>query len=207
MDKNIDQIFGCYKLINVLENKSADGHLLYVGECVFCKEKIEQRLICFKKLTNKKCVHLCFGVKTSLLNNKKLRSIFQGMLRRCYDDKNKDYKYYGLKNVSICKEWTDNPIKFEQWALKNGYENNLTIDRKDSNKNYCPENCRWITPQDNSRYKSSTILIEVDGVIRTGRDWASFLNIGTNLINKYRREKGMDFVVNFIHNKLNSINK
>ena len=70
---------------------------------------------------------------------------------------------YGGKGIRVCQEWLDNPELFEEWSLENGYEDNLTIDRIDSTKDYCPDNCRWVTLEDNAKYKSTTRVLDVDG--------------------------------------------
>jgi len=71
------------------------------------------------------------------------------MKARCNNPNNDRYKYYGGKGIKVCKEWNDNFQAFAKWAFENGYEDGLSIDRIDSNKNYCPENCRFIPIQEN----------------------------------------------------------
>ena len=69
------------------------------------------------------------------------------MKHRC---NNLDDKNYGGKGIKICSEWVNDFIVFKKWSILNGYRNDLSIDRIDSDKNYCPENCRWITPSENA---------------------------------------------------------
>jgi hypothetical protein len=69
------------------------------------------------------------------------------MLSRCYDENNKYFKWYGGKGVTVCDEWLECKEKFIVWALRNGFEESLTLDRIDSDKGYSPNNCEWVTRQ------------------------------------------------------------
>lgn len=81
----------------------------------------------------------------------RLYRIWCGMKQRCHGPKSKATRYYGDKGVSVCSEWRWNFKAFKQWATSHGYADDLTIDRIDSNGNYEPSNCRWITWSENSR--------------------------------------------------------
>ena len=104
--------------------------------------------------------------KHGYTSKNRLYRIWHNMKARCYNPNFNKYKYYGGKGIIVCDEWRTDFLKFRDWALNNGYADNLTIDRIDSNKNYCPENCRWITLTENTllsnktnrKYKSNKIL-------------------------------------------------
>lgn len=72
---------------------------------------------------------------------------------RCYNPGSKDYKNYGARGVSMCDAWRRDFLAFQEWALANGYAENLTIDRIDVNGNYEPSNCRWATVAEQNRNK------------------------------------------------------
>jgi len=74
----------------------------------------------------------------------KLRSIWRGMKSRCTSKTGNRWKYYGSLGIQVCQEWQDFEA-FKSWALANGYKPGLEIDRRESTKNYEPENCRWAT--------------------------------------------------------------
>ena len=89
--------------------------------------------------------------------NKRLKKTWYSMIYRCHG-KNLSPKtalYYRDKGITVCDEWKESFAVFEKWAMENGYDDNLTIDRIDPCKNYCPENCQWITKSENSRKAAS----------------------------------------------------
>ena len=82
--------------------------------------------------------------------NTRLYTIWACMKDRCRNPAANNYRWYGGKGVCVCNEW-DRFENFYNWAMENGYQDNLTIDRIDSSGNYCPDNCRWITQSENTR--------------------------------------------------------
>ncbi len=120
---------------------------------------------------------------------KRLYRIWTGMRARCRTKTHHAYDRYGGRGITVCPEWEDYET-FAQWALANGYAEDLTIERVDVNGNYCPENCTWITREDQARNRRSNINIEVGGVVKTGAEWAKELGMGKQTVLR-RLRKGM----------------
>ena len=107
------------------------------------------------------CMHtnqsseLCKARNTSHGYSKEpLYMVWKTMRQRCYNPKQHDYKWYGAKGVTVCEAWNDYAT-FRKWAFENGYKAGLTIDRIDFNREYSPDNCRWITIQEQQKNKSN----------------------------------------------------
>lgn len=93
------------------------------------------------------------STKTHGMSNERVYKIFKGMKGRCYNKNNPGYKDWGGRGVKICEEWINNPKAFIDWALKNGYKDDLEIDRIDNDGNYEPDNCRFVTHRQNNLNK------------------------------------------------------
>ena len=91
----------------------------------------------------------------------RLYLIWKSMVGRCHSF-GKSTRLYKQRGISVCPEWRDYLV-FRDWALANGYEADLSIDRKDHDEDYRPENCRWVTQSENSsRHRNNTSLTAFD---------------------------------------------
>lgn len=95
------------------------------------------------------------------MDGTRLETIYHCMHTRCYNKNHKSYKNYGSRGIKMCDEWLGKNGKssFYKWALSNGYKENLTIDRIDTNGNYEPDNCRWIDYEEQNNNKRTTIKV------------------------------------------------
>lgn len=115
---------------------------------------------------------------------------WQHMKERCYDRKNNHYIWYGARGIAVCEEWKNNFSNFCEWAMNSGYEEHLTIDRIDLDKNYCPENCRWLDIRTQQSNRRNNRKVEYNGKTQTVAEWSreTGMNSGTIL---FRLNKGM----------------
>lgn len=89
--------------------------------------------------------------KTHGMSNTRIYRIWQGMKQRCKSTRKKIRAIYFDKGITVCDEWKDDFLSFYNWAMENGYFDNLVIDRENPNGNYEPSNCKWITKEQNSK--------------------------------------------------------
>lgn len=195
---HIGEIHGIYTIVDMLDEKDKYGHYIYKAVCNVCGYIKFSHYGAFSGPLSmtRNCEHIKFDgtIRTNTYNwqNKRLQSIYYGMVCRCYNHNDHNYKWYGGKGIRICDEWANEPQLFEEWALNNGYNDNMTIDRIESDKNYCPENCQWISLNENSRKSGNVNWIEVDDIVLTGRQWSEKFGIGINIINTVVRKYGID---------------
>ena len=122
--------------------------------------------------------------------NKKIYTCWSNIRQRCNNKNRPDYKYYGGKGIKVCNEW-NTYSNFEEWAIGNGYEDNLTIDRIDVNGDYEPSNCRWITLKEQANNKTNNKIITYKNITKTIHQWADELKINPNTI-FIRLKRGWD---------------
>lgn len=118
----------------------------------------------------------------------RLYRIYSNMKKRCYNSNMINYKNYGGRGIKVCNEWLDNFMTFYDWAMDNGYRDDLTIDRIDINGNYEPANCRWLTYKQQANNRRNNVYLTYDGKTQTMKEWADELNIPYSRINcRHRR--------------------
>lgn len=139
-----------------------------------------------KQGTSKSCG--CVGKQKTVRRSTKhggygtrLYRIWDDMKARCNNPNSISYCNYGAKGITICDEWKDFKL-FRDWALNNGYKENLTLDRINNKKGYNPSNCQWITMVEQQNNKSTNHFITFKGETLTMAQWARKLNFPYNLL-------------------------
>ena len=135
--------------------KSKSKSKFGIYRCGFCGTKFKANTYGIKSEYIKSCG--CYHKrrnsethKTHGLGDTRLYTIWHNMKKRILNPKNTYYLDYGDRGITLCDEWLD-VQNFYDWAMLNGYSEDLTIDRIDNDGNYCPENCRWVTQTIQSR--------------------------------------------------------
>lgn len=111
----------------------------------------------------------------------RLYNIWASIKKRCENKNNKDFYRYGGRGIKLFSNWHQFE-SFRDWALTNGYNDNLTIDRIDTNKNYEPSNCRWVTAKDQAQNRRSNKFITFNGKTLCLSEWGRQLGINPNVI-------------------------
>ena len=135
------------------------------------------------------------------MSDTRIYHIWAMMKSRCYNANSENYKYYGGKGVSVCEEWKNKHgfWNFYNWAIRNGYQEDLSIDRIDPCGNYEPNNCRWVSNdiQANNKRKDGNktyakrekMKISYKGKTMSPREWGDHLGISEYVI-RQRLKKG-----------------
>lgn len=120
----------------------------------------------------------------------RLYKIWQNMKKRCSNIHDTRYERYGGRGISVCNEWKNSFQNFYDWAMDNGYDDSLTIDRINNDGNYCPENCRWATIKEQCENRSTTIKITIGNATKSLIEWCKIFEIeyGATL-SRYHRNK------------------
>lgn len=100
----------------------------------------------------------------------RLFRVWANMHQRCENPNNKDWKYYGGKDVKVCEEWTTFE-GFSKWALNNGYREDLTIDRISVDEGYSPNNCRWTSMKVQMNNTTRNHYITMNGETKSVAEW------------------------------------
>lgn len=193
MNKKIKDISGKkFGMVTVLDKYVIKGRRVYwyckcdCGRIFLRRSDIIQRSDvkscgCYQNHNNK-TIGIKHGDGARKSENHRLYSCWQSMKNRCYNTKHRQYKDWGGRGITVCDEWKDNYIVFKEWALKNGYQDNLTLDRKNVNECYSPVNCRWITKIEQNKNTRKCRHINYNGRSYTPPELGKLFNISANKV-------------------------
>lgn len=117
----------------------------------------------------------------------RLYGIWEDMKSRCLNSNNRRYSNYGGRGISISEKW-NNYLEFHNWAINNGYSENLTIDRINVNGNYEPSNCKWSTQKQQANNRTNNVYITFENKTLTRQQWSEILGFEKHVLkNRIKR--------------------
>lgn len=182
-----------------LAENTKKGDSQWLCKCDCGKEKIIQTRN-LKNGNTKSCG--CF--KVARLNkfntkhgktNSRLFRIWCGMKNRCYRTNEINYKNYGAKGIVVCSEWFDFEA-FYNWSMKNGYRDDLTIDRIDNDGNYEPSNCRWGDVKTQARNTTRNVNLKIGKETKCLKDWSFIFGVEYRTLWKQYKKHGEEYIIN-----------
>lgn len=158
-----------YNMLTVLEDLgqlkiSKRNRRFYRCRCD-CGKELNVRIDQIGKIKSCGCIKKTTSAINAINNHKhklsgtKLYHTWIAIKDRCYNPNNKRYDRYGGRGIQVCEEWINDFMAFYNWAIDNGYDEKLTIDRINNDGNYEPNNCRWETIKAQSRNRSSNVKV------------------------------------------------
>lgn len=193
-DEYIGETVGRWTILK----KDPDNYKNVICTCK-CSPDVE-RMVDFSSIKSGKSKSCgCISIERTTkhgLHKHRLYKIFMGMKNRCYNSKNTGYKNYGGRGIQICQEWLDDFINFYTWAIDNGYDDNLTIDRINNDKGYSPDNCRWVNKTVQNNNTSRNVYTTINGKSKTLSQWAHENNLKYDLVWKRYEDgiRGVDLI-------------
>lgn len=122
---------------------------------------------------NRRTTHGMFGTP--------LYATWGRMIQRCTNPSHPDYERYGHRGITVCDEWR-NFETFRDWALSSGYDPNLSIDRRNNDEGYNPDNCRWADDVTQANNRSTNRIITYHGETHNLTQWSKKLGVNTQTL-------------------------
>lgn len=122
----------------------------------------------------------------------RLYKTWKGMRDRCNKEYHKSYPQYGGRGITVFKGWDESFENFKEWALTNGYTDELTIDRKSNDEGYHPDNCRWVDLKTQGRNRRNNVRDFYKGEYRTLSEIAEIIGESRSFV-RYRYKNGIDY--------------
>ena len=198
----IGKRFGRLLVLKRMENAS-NGDAVWLCKCDCGKTKsIRGNAILTGRTISCGCYHKEIVSNKNNVNYKdgrcgtRLYNIYNNMKSRCYKKNHKSYANYGGRGIKICDEWLNKEkgfVNFYNWAMNNGYRDNLTIDRIDNDGDYKPSNCRWTTYREQANNTRTNHKVKYNGQIYTLAELSRKFDLNYEYLKnkKYREENNI----------------
>lgn len=188
------------RLTVIIRTKSKNKRAMWLCKCNCGNEKIVSSADLLKG-----CVKSCGCLAKEIrqkgqpkhnLYHTRIYKIWSSMKNRCYLKSHIAYKNYGGRGIKVCDEWKNDVVEFYNWAINNGYKDNLSIDRINNELNYCPENCRWATSLQQQNNTRNNLKYVYNGEILTLAEISRKYNINySTLFNRIKKNPDIKLAI------------
>lgn len=196
MDELVGKRFGHWTVLSECNYRTKGGNKIKAYNCVCdCGTKrvvLKQSLL---RGVSQSCGcsinHIRDEEKHSFWDSR-ISNIYCSMIARCYNPSSTSYSRYGGRGICVCDEWRgeNGKTNFFRWAIKNGYSDELSLDRIDNDGDYTPTNCRWATIEEQSSNRRTNLYLTYNGETKTYTQWARQIGLKTGDAIKYRIKRG-----------------
>lgn len=138
-------------------------------------------------------IHNPSANRTHNMSKSRLYQEWAGIKSRCVYKSAENKPYYGGRGIKMCDEWANSFECFRDWAMENGYKDDLTIERIDNNGDYCPENCKWIPKAEQSSNRRNCVIVTYNGKTQNLNDWCKELGLDYKRVNNRMKKLGWTF--------------
>lgn len=175
-------VYGKLTVIKRTDNKSGDS---WLWECLCeCGKITSTTSSKLKSGHTRSCGCILSNYKDGR-SKSPVHKAYMGMHTRCDKENYHQYESYGGRGITICDEWRSDFWAFHHWALTNGWEEGLTLDRVDVDGNYEPSNCRWATVAEQNDNRRNTLYLEYEGKRVTASKFSRLTEVPTASITYY----------------------
>ena len=181
------QTFGELTAISISHRKN---HQTFWNCKYSCGKECKVSLNCLVRGHTKSCGHLKH--KYNDMSKTKLYKVWKSMNERCYLPSAISYKNYGSRGIRVCDEWRNDFMQFYNWAIANGYSDDLSIDRINNDKGYCPSNCRWATRKVQMNNRSNSRNISYNGTTMTLKQWSEYFGFNYKYFHEVMSKNNWD---------------
>jgi hypothetical protein len=175
-----------------IARKSKNRHILWLCKCD-CGNEVTVFASNLKRgnTISCGCYHKERDSESHIIHSQsktRLYSIWIGMKKRCFNRNTKAYEYYGGRGIKVCEDWLDF-TKFHDWAKNNGYNDGLSLERINVEKDYEPENCKWIPFEEQAKNTRRNVFLSFNNKRMTISDWAKEMKMSTSIL-RFRLKHG-----------------
>lgn len=175
----VGKTFGRWTVIAKTKERGNGGAIKYLCRCKCGTEKTVPGTL-LRSGSSKSCGCYNRDIITKFgrsVYKERLYAVWNSIKQRCTNPRDRAFKNYGGRGITVCDDWRQSYGSFKAWAMENGYKPGLWIDRIDCDGPYSPQNCRWTTPKVQQRNKRNNVFVSINGAKKTISEWSEMSGI------------------------------